>query len=355
MNPKVSILVPVYNMESYLPRCLDSLRSQTLTDIEIIAVNDGSTDNSLQILKAYARTDCRIIVVDRCNGGVSAARNEAIRLARGEYIGFVDPDDWVEQDMYSVLYEAAVSENADVVMCSYVREFGTHSKVKEFRMPDKITYTGERVRSVVLRRLVGPLGEEVRNPEYLDAWGTVWSKLYRTSVIKNNNVRFVDLNIVGSNEDSLFNMQVMCHAETFTFVNRPLYHYWRANPDSITSRHKPELVRQFMRQYAWIQDFLTTNRLQPEFYHALQNRIALNILGLGLSVVSKRNPASSSQKVKALRELLEEPLFRSSLERFDLSLVSHVWKWFFLCAKWRCSAGLYVMLLGIDWLRKRRR
>ena len=87
MNPKVSILVPVYNMESYLPRCLDSLRSQTLTDIEIIAVNDGSTDNSLQILKAYARTDCRIIVVDRCNGGVSAARNEAIRLARGEYIG----------------------------------------------------------------------------------------------------------------------------------------------------------------------------------------------------------------------------------------------------------------------------
>ncbi len=100
MKPKISIIVPIYNVEKYLRRCLDSLLIQYFKDIEIIAINDGSTDLSLQILNEYAIKDDRLKIIDQSNGGVSSARNAGIDAASGEYIGFVDPDDWVDKEMY---------------------------------------------------------------------------------------------------------------------------------------------------------------------------------------------------------------------------------------------------------------
>src|SRR4051794_17458760 len=127
MKPKISIIVPIYNVEEYLRRCLDSLLTQSLTDIEVIAINDGSPDSSLQILNHYALKDNRLKIIDQSNGGVSSARNAGIEAANGEYIGFVDPDDWVDKEMYKIMYQTAVTEQADIVMCSYMREFGSHS------------------------------------------------------------------------------------------------------------------------------------------------------------------------------------------------------------------------------------
>lgn len=104
--PKVSIVVPVYNVERQLARCINSLRTQTIEKVEIILVNDGSTDKSLEICRYFAELDRRIKVIDKPNGGVSSARNKGIELAQGEYIGFVDPDDWIEPDMYRSIYLA---------------------------------------------------------------------------------------------------------------------------------------------------------------------------------------------------------------------------------------------------------
>ena len=101
----VSIIVPIYNAQNYLNRCLDSLLAQTLEDIEIILINDGSKDDSLAICRAYEEKDSRIIVIDQKNAGVSAARNAGLDRASGQYVGFVDPDDWVEPDMYALMYE----------------------------------------------------------------------------------------------------------------------------------------------------------------------------------------------------------------------------------------------------------
>ena len=120
MKPTVSIIVPIYNVEKYLGRCLDSLLAQTLKNIEIIAVNDGSTDLSLKILKEYSIKDSRIKIINKPNGGVSSARNEGIQLASGEFIGFVDPDDWVDPEMYEDMVNHAKNEKADIVMCSYI-------------------------------------------------------------------------------------------------------------------------------------------------------------------------------------------------------------------------------------------
>ena len=115
--PKVSIIVPVYNMQNYLKKCFDSLINQTLADVEIIVVNDESTDNSPEIIEAYALMDKRIKVINRKNGGLSMARNSGMSVATGEYIGFVDSDDWVELEMYEKMYDLASKHSADIVIC----------------------------------------------------------------------------------------------------------------------------------------------------------------------------------------------------------------------------------------------
>ena len=123
---KISVVVPVYNVEAYLERCLDSLINQTLSDIEIICVNDGSTDSSPEKLEEFAKKDSRIKIINQENGGLSAARNTGIEAATGEYIGFVDSDDYVDLDFYEKLYNAATSHNADISCTSIIRKRHPH-------------------------------------------------------------------------------------------------------------------------------------------------------------------------------------------------------------------------------------
>ncbi|MFC0560061.1 glycosyltransferase [Halalkalibacter alkalisediminis] len=352
MNPKVSIIVPIYNVEKYLKRCLDSLVSQRLRDIEIIAVNDGSTDNSLLILKEYAKQDERIIVIDKENGGVSSARNKGLEKVRGSYIGFVDPDDWVDEHMYEQLYQMVLVENADISMCSYTREFGKHSKVKNFPLPEKVTYTNEEVQLKMMRRLIGPLNEEIANPELLDAWGTVWSKIYRTEVIKENHIVFTDLNKIGTNEDSLFNIQAFYYANKFVFTNKPYYHYWRVNENSVTTGYKTELIEKWSTLFSEIESFLEENDLNDQYYEALNNRICLNTLGLGLNEISKANQSSILVKIRNLDTILNHRTIKRSFEHFDLQHFSLLWRMFYFCAKTRKALSFFLLLMSIEWLRK---
>jgi glycosyltransferase involved in cell wall biosynthesis len=353
MNPKVSIVVPIYNMEDYLDRCLQSLLGQSLREIEIIAVNDGSRDFSLELLQKYARQDSRITIIDKANGGVSAARNDGVLAARGQYIGFVDPDDWAQESMYEQLYHAAAQEDSDIAMCTYVREFETHSKEKRFDMRDKQTYRSDEVQSKMLRRLIGPLKEELASPENLDAWGTVWSKLYRAELLKDHGLKFMDLDIIGSNEDTLFNIHAFYYAKSFVFLNRPLYHYWRSNTESITSTYNPALPYKFDRLYAAIQSFISEKQLDDEYRTAFNNRICMNVLGLGLNIMSEGRAASFGKKLKALHKLLHGDKINQSFKQFDTSYSPFIWKAFFVCAKIKFSLAIYFMLIAINWMRKR--
>ena len=116
--PKVSVIVPVYNTEQYLKECVDSLLKQTLTDLEIILIDDGSPDNSAYICDEYAKLDSRVKVIHKENGGLSSARNAALDICKGEYIGFVDSDDFVEPTMFEELYNSAINYNSDISICA---------------------------------------------------------------------------------------------------------------------------------------------------------------------------------------------------------------------------------------------
>lgn len=349
MKPKISIVVPIYNMERYLARCLESLLGQTLREIEVIAIDDGSSDASSSIALKFAAGDERLTFIKTANQGVSAARNLGLRHCRGSYIGFADPDDWADPGMYEALYAEAATFGADIAMCGYVREFGEHSKEKVFPLADRTLLTGERLQQELTRRLVGPVAEETASPEHLDAWGTVWNKLYRRELLEGGPV-FTDLREIGSCEDTLFNVAAFRKAHSFLFLNRSYYHYWKANGDSITTRYRPDLPEQFRRLHELLEQCAPGGELYRE---ALRNRMAMHVLGLGLNVISGANPAGMPGKLRELTGILKEPGIGEALSAFDSRFLPAVWKTFFGIAKTRKAALLLPLLYGVDFMRKK--
>ena len=131
MDPIISIIVPIYNVGKYLPRCIESILNQTFNNFELILVNDGSTDNSGVVCDDYAKKDTRIKIVHKSNGGVSSARNAGLYVAKGEYIGFVDPDDYIDKNMYEKLYRLCIDNNSDIAICRFNREINGKIQNKE--------------------------------------------------------------------------------------------------------------------------------------------------------------------------------------------------------------------------------
>lgn len=206
--PKVSIIVPVYNVEKYLEKCLDSLINQTLKDIEIICVNDGSKDNSLNILEEYSKNDNRIIIINQYNAGVSVARNSGIDIAKGEYIGFVDSDDWVDLDFYEKLYNSAIKNDADIAVAGIIR---TKKNKKTFILE----YNDKEVTNNIYRKI-----ELCDIPECC----FVVNKIYKLDKLKNLNIKFETNRIY---EDMVWTPQILYGMDKIVTVSDTYYYYWR--------------------------------------------------------------------------------------------------------------------------------
>lgn len=213
--PKVSILVPIYNVSRYIRECMDSLVSQTLEDIEIICINDGSTDDSLELLNEYAENDSRVIVITKPNGGLPSARNAALNAARGEYVGFVDSDDYVSQSMFDVMYKTALDKKSEIVVCGAVP------------FPDEPA-PGEWIKNVLSPRDIHyPRFTKELLFEERGARPYVWRMLVKRSLIEKNKIRFEESIIIG--EDQGFQLRIYPMARGVTFISDKLYFYrwWR--------------------------------------------------------------------------------------------------------------------------------
>jgi glycosyltransferase involved in cell wall biosynthesis len=200
----ISIIVPVYNAEKTLRQCLDSILAQTFTDFECILVDDGSTDTSSEICDEYAQKDSRIQVLHKLNEGVSAARNDGIKAARGEYIAFVDSDDYILPEMYGLLFENIENERKEVVCCGY-----THRNKDYLASPN---FYG-----------VCSMAQAVYHLEQCELFGLIWNKLYLARIINENNLCFPVGQIFG--EDIFFNLRYFALINSFCLVNKALYVY----------------------------------------------------------------------------------------------------------------------------------
>ena len=203
----ISVIVPVYNVAAYLPQCLDSILGQTYRELEIICVNDGSKDRSLELLERYAHKDNRVKVLDKANEGVSRARNDALVVAQGEYVMFVDADDWIDSETCQLAIDAINTHQADVVLWSYVSENKGSQSFKKLFDGDAV-FDEDDSRMRLHRRFIGIIGEELTHPELADSLGPVWGKLYKRNVIQQSGAKFVDLSEIGTYEDGLFNLSV---------------------------------------------------------------------------------------------------------------------------------------------------
>lgn len=202
MAPKISVIIPCYNTAKYLEKCLKSLINQTLKEIEIICINDGSTDNSLKILKKYTILDNRIKILTQDNQGQSVARNKGIDIATGEYIGFVDSDDWIDLNFYEELYKTAKKTNSDIIMCNFACI--KNGKIKTNSVKHNKIYTNFKDKVNILSN------------------GACWNKIFRTELIKTNKIYF-PTNIFY--EDNLFLIEAIYYSKNLTTINKTKYYY----------------------------------------------------------------------------------------------------------------------------------
>lgn len=232
-NLKVSILVPFYNVENYVGKCVESLFTQTYSNIEYIFVNDSSPDNSRKIIDEYVerynvKSKCKFITHTE-NKGICTSRNDCLDNASGDYILFIDSDDFIDNNMVELLIEAAVKEDADISGCGYIEEYHDHSVA----IPQE--YTNNYI-------------EMLKAITVLKLKGVMWKLLIRRSIIEDNHIRFMpEKNMV---DDYLFCCQVFYYSHRFTGVDKCMYHYIQYNPNNYSQRtlyninHQAEAIRE---------------------------------------------------------------------------------------------------------------
>ena len=266
---KISIIIPVYNVEKYLRECLNSVVHQTLKDIEIICINDGSTDESGKILQEFADKDKRIKIIEQENKGQSAARNIGIRQASGEFIGFVDSDDWIDLGFYEKLYNAAVDYNADIA-CAGIRRCFSGRKSKDWLKYNKFILTGDMKKKFELCRV----------PKY----HYIWNKIY-------NRKKFLSANIFFEEgiffEDLEFTHKVLFYMPKLVTVPDVKY-YYRDNVESTVNftseRHYADLFYAIKK----CQKFIKTHyvRVGFKYYNWLDKKV-YKIFGIPVLIVKK--------------------------------------------------------------------
>lgn len=213
---KVSVILPIYNQEKYLNKALDSLKNQTLKELEIICVNDGSKDNSLRILNEYAKKDNRIKIINQINKGAGEARNKGIKVATGEYVAFLDADDWFEQNALETLYKKAKKQNCDMVVFNFNRVNEQENVLGQYNLKNKMKslYCIEEDKNFNWRSI---------KPRVLGGiFPAAWNKFYKLDLIKNSGLHFAKSSVA---EDNVFVFGATLKSENIGYAGECLYNY----------------------------------------------------------------------------------------------------------------------------------
>lgn len=262
---KVSIIIPAYNEEKRIGKCIESLQNQTLKEIEIIIIDDGSKDNTFNVCNQYAKNDSRIKIIKKNNEGQGIARNIGINQAKGKYVGFVDADDYVEKTMYQKLYEKCEKYNADTCMMIY-RSNGSCFKGKEI-------FQDEEVKEIIILDMLGSKAEDV---EERKIGISACTKIYKLDIIKNNQIKFISERTVFS-EDTTFNIEFLMHSNKVALLNEKLYIYVN-NEESYTHRYNVGYLERVKNMYDYIVNNLYKNNMNDREYLYFTKTITIQLI-----------------------------------------------------------------------------
>lgn len=220
-TPLISVIVPVYNQEAYVATCIGSLRAQTMDDVEVIVVDDGSTDDSVRVMRSAIVGDARFTIVEQANQGVAVARNTGLDMARGTWVCFIDPDDVVDPEYLATLYgETRAHPHVDVIMSACVA-FDSAGERRQRFFPSGFVVADEAGKKPLYRQLMD--GAYMQDAGFVTAIGVPWGKLYRRALLTEHDLRFDPA--LPRMQDNLFNMEVFRAAHELVYVDYAGYHY----------------------------------------------------------------------------------------------------------------------------------
>lgn len=301
-SPLISIIIPVYNMERYISNCLDSLINSSYKNLEILLINDGSTDNSPNICDEYASKDPRIKAFHKPNGGVSSARNLGIDMMTGDYVHFLDPDDWMSTDAYTNVMSHLQRTNADVCFINTTHEYSDGSP-SDLRTPD----AGEGLynRSALLKYIIGFRG---LNNIWTSYYFSSTNKIMKTSIIKDESVTYKFNENFAYLEDGIFVMSILHRIETGYIDPRGYYHRRMHNESAMGGFSEAKLATKMLAGYQEMlkldickTNFLTNKHLYEAYYHSGQHYLRVAV-SHGYTVLTKNILDAFKTDTRFLRE-----------------------------------------------------
>lgn len=335
---KISIIVPVYNAEQYLSKCIESLTSQTYQDIQIILVDDGSTDLSPEICDSYAEGDDRIIVIHKKNCGVSAARNTGLKTATGSWIGFVDADDWVSSDMYQKLLDNALRENADISAGGIVDVYGDQWKPRRPQSKEDRYLCGGTEQAWVYSNTDTHMSRGI------------WNKIYRKKIIKD--IHFLDGFYV---EDMAFHYEALTNCKLFVFDATPLYYYRHLKE----SRSENPVNVDIETPFYFLDKYITTrtqySKAAPYMMYVMLLEF-VRVYELSLRSVGKKQYKKFRKQARHIIRSNYRYVSNSTSPRILAVARSHKMKWFlvsYMPLLFQLAYYVYRRMLSFSWVSLR--
>lgn len=346
---KVSAVVSIYNIEKYLHDCVDSLIGQTLKDIEIILVDDGATDSSPRIVDDYSSRYDNVVAVHKANGGLSSARNEGMKYATGEYIIFVDGDDWLEKTALAEMYNNAKQNRTDMTMCCFYRSRDNRNipsremKVVKMFQQDTVYDTQRDIFENVLFHMIGTDPEAELD---VDVHMSVWRCLYRRTVLMEHGCQF-------KSEREYISEDIIFHLDTFPFINRlstvakPLY-YYRENDQSLTKKYKPDRFEKECFLYSAVMEKIQQNQFSSQVTLREQRSFIGRARGCIIAEVRDNTKADFIEKVKNIRRILNNAQLQEVLRSFPIQRLNAKLRLLALCMRYKLAVTLLVIVAVKD-------
>lgn len=322
MNPKISIIVPIYNVERYLSRCVHSIINQTYKNLEIILVDDGSPDNCPQLCDEYAKKDDRIKVIHKKNGGLSDARNAGMTVASGEFISFIDSDDYVSLDFIETLYNTIISEDSEIAECDVIK-FYDDSSFDDYADDLKITNYN------TIDGLSALISE---NPFHQH----VWNKLYKSKLLVG-----IPYTVGKLNEDEFWTYQVFGRAKKITKINKTMYYYFQRQSSIMGNQYN-------LRRLDALEGKYNRQLYVEKNFPEIAQQAKIDLFGSCIFACQSSIKYLNKNDRKIANEKIRDYMNLCKLSKQDLSLIvgkNKFWfafanKLFFLCCKIRSVLGV---------------
>ena len=332
----VSVVIPIYNVEKHLRRCIESIRNQSYEDLEIILVDDGSPDSCGEICESYRILDARIKVIHKLNAGLGYARNSGLDIATGKYVVFVDSDDYVKQDYIEAMVDRALVYQADLVTCGFIRKFTDNSEKEVPIVAEECVYKNGEILPRVILPVIGSVPESNVDVEREMC---VWINLYRKEIIDQNSIRFVSERDYVS-EDFFFNITYFHKVKTAVLLPRCLY-YYSENPGSLTNSFRTDRFEKYCKMYIKQKEILSVYNYLPY----ADKRLARTFL-----MKSKKSIASVeasklkfSDKIKQTNKILKNNLFKQVINTYPVDKYSGSPKLAAILMKYKLSVPILLL------------